>query len=52
MDNKEYYTAPTEKQRRILKSLWKRNKAEALQYFKEVYNLTALNKKPYKHAQR
>ena len=49
MKKNDIYTPTTEQQQRILKGLWKVDTLEAVRYFKEIYNLTALNKKMYSH---
>ena len=49
MKKDDTYTPPTEQQRRILKGLWKVDTLETVRYFKQIYNLTALNKKRYSH---
>ena len=48
----DYYTEPTEQQRVKLKRYWIIDKVAALEYFKQIYNLTALNKKKYRYTDR
>lgn len=45
---KDYYTEPTEQQRVKLQRLWITDEAKALQYFKQIYNLT-FKKKKYRY---